>query len=436
MIRWTGEAEIGDPYWWDEAQTVRCTQMPPERVDILVIGGGYTGLSAARVAHDGGAAVAVLDAGDIGAGASTRNGGMFGAHPRLSWSALQRQFGDDTADAIMAEARPAQDWVRALIAAEQIDCDLQTTGRIQLAWTAAHFEAQQKLAADLGRASTVSAQVVGRADLGREIATERYFGGLLFPEHCAIHPRKLHHGLLRAVMGRGVPVAADCPALELTRTPHGFDVRTPRGTIRAEKVILATNGYTPGTFPWHKKRVFALPSYLIATEELPDNLIGHLAPGRRMMVETRARHSYFRLSPDGRRILFGGRAAMRPIPLEHAAQRLSETMCDIWPDLRGTRISHAWTGNTGYSFTHMPHVGEDAGLHFAMGYSGSGTVMAPYLGGKVAYRALGDPRGETAYTRTPFKSSWLNPTGAPHFLRAANLWYNQVVDRVQMRAGR
>jgi len=201
-------------------------------------------------------------------------------------------------------------------------------------------------------------------------------------------------------------------------------------------VILATNGYTPPGFRWHQKRVFALPSFLIATEPLSQNLLGQLAPGRRMMVETRARHSYYRLSPDGTRLLFGGRAFMRPVAPEIAAKRLFETMCDIWPDLEGTRLSHAWTGNTGYSFSHMPQVGEVGGMHYALGFSGSGTVMAPYLGAKVAYRALGDARGKTAYADTPLKTHWLHPFRRPYFLTAADLWYHHWVDRWEMRDGR
>jgi len=100
------------------------------------------------------------------------------------------------------------------------------------------------------------------------------------------------------------------------------------------------------------------------------------------------------------------------------------------------RLSHVWTGNTGYSFTHMPNVGEDRGLHHAMGFSGSGTVMAPYLGAKAAYLAVGDPRGETAYSATKLAQNWLHPASKPHFLKAADLWYRSWVDWAETRKGR
>ena len=109
-------------------------------------------------------------------------------------------------------------------------------------------------------------------------------------------------------------------------------------------------------------------------------------------------------------------------------------MEEVWPETKGVGISHSWTGNTGYSFNHMPHVGENAGLHYAMGFSGSGTVMAPYLGAKAAWRALGDERGKTAYSETVLTRSALYPGGAPHFLKAADLWYRFAVDPMQNRA--
>ncbi len=437
MIRWTGEAEAGFPFWWeDRLEAPALAETPPEQCDILVIGAGYTGLSAAIAAKDAGSDVVVVDAGDPGQGASTRNGGMFGAHPRLGWEKLAEQFGVDVADGIFAEAKPALDFVKDLIAREGIDCDLSQTGRIQLAWTQQHFDAQKRLVDRVREKSDVAIEVVERAGLGREIATERYVGGIVFPEHCALHPRKFHNGLLHAVTSRGVPVAANCPVSALDRTKDGFQARTPKGAIQARKVILATNGYTPRAFRWHQKRVFPLPSYLIATEPLPENLLGHLAPGRRMMVETRARHSYFRISPNGKRILFGGRASMRDVALTTAAGRLRETLLEVWPDLADAQLSHVWTGYTGYSFNHMPHVGSDRGLHYALGYSGSGTVMAPYLGAKAAWRALGDPRGDTAYARTTLRPSPLHPFSKPYFLALADLWYRTVVDTRESRRGR
>ena len=422
--------EFGRPYWWATPPSETSDPLP-NKVDLLVIGAGYTGLSAALAAADCGASVAVVDAGVPGAGASTRNGGMFGAHPRLSWDALEKMFGADVADGVFAEANVALRWAEELIAREGIDCDLQRTGRIQLAWTKAHFARQKALAARVREKSDVAVEIVERADLGGEIGTGRYHGGLLFPEHGAVDPAKYHAGLLAAVRRRGVPVVAHAAVHAV-----GDGVETAKGRVAAGKVVLATGGYTPAAFRWHQRRVFPLPSFLIATEEIDPNLLGHLAPGRRMMVETRARHSYFRVSPDGKRVLYGGRASMVPVALDKAAARLKATMAEVWPELEEVGVTHAWTGNTGYSFTHMPHVGAAEGMHYALGFSGSGTVLAPYLGAKAAYQALGDARGETAYSRTALRGSWMHRFARPWFLYPANAWYRGWVDGAENRAAR
>ncbi|MEL7012742.1 MAG: FAD-binding oxidoreductase, partial [Pseudomonadota bacterium] len=309
MVQFTGEAELGQPYWWEAAAPGPAADVLPDHCDVLVIGAGYAGLSAAIAAHDAGAKVAVVDAGNPGAGASSRNGGMFGAHPRLSWDQLAQRFGPEVADGVFAEAAQALEWAKALIDEEKIDCDLQQTGRIQLAWTPQHAAGQRTLARTVSDKSSVSIQTLDRADLRQEIETERYHGAILFPEHCGLHPAKFHRGLRRALEARAVPVTGMAEVKQLSRDGQRFVAQTPKGTVTADKVILCTNGYTTPAFRWHVARVFPLPSYLIATEALPPNLIGHLAPGRRMMVETRARHSYFPISPDGTRKLWVGRAS-------------------------------------------------------------------------------------------------------------------------------
>lgn len=422
---------ITTPYWWeDRPPAPDLTPTPPAKADILIIGAGYTGLSAAIAAHDAGASVTVVEAGQPGIGASTRNGGMFGAHPRLGLARLTQLYGREVAEGIFDEATPALNFVRELQIREGIDCDYQQSGRIALAWTRKDFEGQKRLAEELAP-TAVEARIVEKADLGDEIGTQLYHGGILMPQHGSLHPRKFHDGLLAAALKRDIPVVGDCRVDGLERTAGGYLAKTARGDIRAEKIILATNGYTDRAFPWHNRRVFPLPSYLIATEKLSPNFISKLAPGRRMMVETRARHSYYRVSPDGTRLLFGGRAAMKPIAIEKAARRLAATMAEVWPDTKDIKLTHAWTGDTGYAFNHMPHVGEVEGLHYALAFSGSGTVMAPYLGAKVGWQAVGDKRGETAYSGTKLRTHIVHPGGAPHFLQAVDLWYHWAVDTAQ-----
>lgn len=424
------------PYWWDHGQPLPdLPKAPPPKAELLIVGAGFTGMSAAIHAARAGAQVCVVDAGVPGEGASTRNGGMAGAHPRLSLKDTAAKWGMETAKALFNEAQPAYDHLQRLTADFGIDCDYQQTGRVQLAWTRADAQKQRTMAVDMAEGTDFPVEYVERENLREHINTDQYFSALYYPTHAGLHPRKLYDGMLAAALSLGVTVVPRCPVWDVSRDGASFAVRHSSGTLLADKVILATNGYTEGggVFSWLKRRVFPLPSFIVATEELSPNLIADLAPGRRMMVETRARHSYFRISPDGSRILWGGRAAMTPISATRAADRLRSSLEHVWPQLKGVRFSHSWSGNTGFAFEQAPHVGQRDGVHFAMGYCGGGVVLAPYLGMKAAFQALDDPRGETAYTRTGFSTRSWHPGGKPHFMHAANLWYGQVVDRQQTR---
>ena len=388
------------------------------------------------MARDLGAQTVVVDSGEPGKGASTRNGGMFGAHPRVGWDQLSESFGIEIANQIFREASDSLNFVKHLIRTEEIDCDINSSGRIQLAWSQEDFEKQKKLVEVIKEKSKVKVKIITRNDLDYEIKTDRYHGGILFKDHCGINPAKLHRGLINSLKKREVPVIENMPVLSIEKKSNGFKVHFQNKDIFSRNVIMATNGYTINDFSWFKKRVVPIPSFLIATEDLPKELLEELIPKGRMMVETRAKYSYFRVSPNGKKIIFGGRAAMKPIPLRLAADRLKASLDDIWPELKNYKLTNVWTGNTGYSFNHIPHIGNHDGINYAMGYSGSGTVLAAYLGAKVAYKTLNDSRGKTGYSQTKLKTNLFHIFEKPYFLSFADFWYKNIIDRWQSRIKR
>lgn len=430
-------ARLGQPYWWDDgAPLPDLPEKPPANAELLIVGAGFTGLSAAITARRAGAQVVVVDSGVPGQGASTRNGGMCGAHSRVAFDEMVKSFGADVAARVFAEMPNAFAYTKSLIEDEAIDCGFQVTGRIQLATTRRHVREFETLAATLKREAGYDAQIVGRDSLGDHIGSDHYLGGLYYHDHAGLQPRQFHDGLMAVALREGVTIVQNCPVASLQKAGAGFEAVTRGGIIRAQRAILATNGYTRRPFGWFTRRVFPLPSFIIATQELTPERLNRLAPGGRMMVETHAKHSYYRLSPDKKRIIFGGRAGMVPYGPQFAARRLRRTMLQIWPELADVEITHSWRGYTGFTHEHTPNVGCHDGVYYAMGYSGSGVAMAPYLGMKAAYQALGDARGDTAFSETTMATRPYHPGGWPWFLVGGEIWYRQIVDRIEAHRAR
>lgn len=205
-------------------------------------------------------------------------------------------------------------------------------------------------------------------------------------------------------------------------------VRTPHGAVRARDVVLATNGYSGALSPWHRRRVIPIGSYIIATEKLDPVLVRRLFPTGRIASDSRRVVYYYRTSPDGRRILFGGRVSAGETDLRTSAARLREAMMTLFPELESVRITHSWMGYVAYTFDTLAHLGTNGRVHHAMGYCGSGVGMASYLGMKVGLRVLGDAGGETGLARRPFPSRPLY-SSKPWFLPATVEAY-RALDRI------
>ena len=414
-----------EPYWWEGG--TRPTAPPehplPKSVDVLVLGAGLTGLSAALTLARRGKSVLVLDALAPGEGASSRNGGMIGGGHRLSIGEMTDRFGHDTALALLREAHVAsRDYALKLMRDEGIDCDYVETGRFRGLWTASEYEAAGRGLDALQRLVDVEAWMVPRTQQRAEAGTDLYAGGTVFARHGGLNPAKWVAGLLAAAMRAGAMVQGHTPVTALAQDTAGHRVDTPRGRVKAGFVLAATNGYTDSALPAARRRIVPIPSYILATEELPAAKMAALFPKGRMVAESRERHCYYRPSPDGKRVLFGGRAAMFQAPAWFAEDELKRLMEKIFPDLGPVRISHCWSGRTGFTFSFLPHVGKLDGVWHAMGYSGSGNAMAPWLGHKAACAILGDADGDTAFRRTPFPTrAWHR--GRPWFLPAADVMF-------------
>lgn len=418
------------PYWWDAAPREPEPQglVLPERCDVAIIGGGYAGLSAGLTLARAGRSVVVLEAGPPGFGASSRSGGMIGHGHRLSYTKLIERYGPEKARALIREGMASLAFAKDLVARENIDADLKVSGRMRGAWTEADYATMGREAEALQRDLGLPVDVLSKADVRREMAADCYQGGLLFQSHGGVHPAKFQQGLLAVARAAGVLVAGHTPVTGVSRQGSDFLVQTSRGPLRAAAVIATTNGYTGKATPDLARRLVGIPSFLIATEPLGANRVASLIPNGRMIVETREKHLYYRPSPDGTRIVLGGRAALHPIPLEEAAGRLMKELRAIFPSLGETAVSHVWTGNVAMTRSDLPGIGQRDGIWYALGCNGSGVALMPYLGHKLALKVLGEKEGATAFDDIPFTAvpfyngtAWFRPLMTWWF-RAKDAW--------------
>jgi len=411
------------PYWWEAAPpSAADVDGLPERVDVAIVGGGYCGLSTALELRKSGAEVLVLEAARIGHAASSLNGGMVAGSLKLGHAALAHAFGAERATALLEEGARCLPFLEELLAREGIACHYRRTGR----FVGAHCPAAY---ADLAsRVDAISAltgagtRAVPRERQREEIDTGLYHGGIVVEASGGLHPALYHRGLAEAARRAGALIAEDTAVDAIAGARGAFAIRTSRGAVRAREVVVATNGYTGPVTPWLRRRLIPLGSFIIATEPLPPETARRLIPQGRMIVDTNRVLSYYRLSPDGTRVLYGGRASFRHVSAREAAPRLHAMMTAVWPELHRTRVTHAWTGNVAFTFDHVPHMGAHEGVHYAVGCQGSGVAMATYLGHQVALKIAGKAAAPCAFDGLPFPTR-PTYTGTPWFLPVVGSYY-------------
>jgi glycine/D-amino acid oxidase-like deaminating enzyme len=416
---------VAEPYWW-EAYRPASGELAdlPRDARVAIVGAGYAGLATALELSRHGVEAVVLERGVLGIGASTRNGGSVsgGVNVGKSFTGRAAEISPERADRLLSDASDAFSLIERLIEEERIDCFWQKRGRFVGAWTPKHYAAQEKRLKSLNDAAQSGAYMVPRERQREEIASDYYHGGMVVERSASLHPALYYKGLLDACRRRAIAICAEASVEKITRNGAGWRVETSRGTVAAGDVVIATNGYTGAITPALRRRVVPIASHIIATETLPRELAGSLIPKRRSISDTKRVLCYYRLSPDGSRIVFGGRARFTPSDPQTCARVLYTYMTARWPQLRGTRITHSWTGNTAFTFDALPHMGEEGGMHYALGCNGSGVAMMTYLGTQTARKIARVANAPCAFDTPDFPDHKLY-TGNPWFLPVVGGWY-------------
>lgn len=335
----------------------------PARADVVVIGGGYCGMSAARAASEAGATVVVLEKEALGIGASTRNGGMVIPELKATPAKLTKKLGD-LGRRLYSEVDQAFDYLEQL--APALDCDYKRTGQLYLAHSPRHTADTRAFADELADVEFLDA-----AGVTARIGSTAFDSAAFFPRAGGLHPAKYHAGLTRI---SGARIHERTAAV---RIHPGFTVETTRGDIRADHLILATNAYADDAMPKLAAKVVPINSYIIATQPLSAEQQATI--GDAIMVDTKNLLFYWRLTPDGR-MAFGGRRSLDAAEVSAARDYLYDEMIRIHPQLTGVAVDYAWTGYVAMTLDRMPHVGTIEGAWYATGCNGTGVSLNSWLG--------------------------------------------------------
>ncbi|RLA25095.1 MAG: FAD-binding oxidoreductase [Gammaproteobacteria bacterium] len=411
--------------YWKKGIAPACaaTGPIPDKCDVVIIGAGFTGLATALHLARGGRSVVVFESDEIGHGCSSKSGGMCGpSFHKLGHEGLISQYGEAKAWEIMAEGLASLEYFFRFLQEERIDCDMQMVGRFRGAATAADFATLVSTSELLARKIGLKFRPVERHEQSAEIGTDIYHGGVVYERDAGINPYKLVVGLAERAHAAGALVFENQHVNGIQADGKHKRVSLAGKVVRARNVVLATNGYTGPELQQFRRRLLPVTSGVIATEALPAEKIREISPKLRMHGGTHRLVFWYRPTPDGRRLVLGGRVLDGKKRPERISQDLMSMAKNIFPQLAGVRPEYCWHGQVAYTFDHAPHLGEIDGIHYAMGYCGSGVTRALYFARQLSRKLLGEDDSATIYDDLKFKTMPLY-NGNPWFLPVILRWH-------------
>jgi glycine/D-amino acid oxidase-like deaminating enzyme len=404
----------------------------PSKADVAIIGGGYTGLSAARTLAKLGVNVVVLEAETIGWGASSRNGGMVLTGLKLGMQTIQKRYGKELSRRLFQYSLDSIATVEQIVEEEQIDCGFKRYGHLLTGNKPHHFEGLQAEAEFMEKEFNHKLRLIPKEEQRAEIGSDLYHGALVDESSGGLNPAQYVAGLARATENAGAVLHARARVTGLRRKDGCVDLETERGRLTADSVLVATSGYTSHVTKNLQKKVIPIGSYIIATERLSDKLASELSPKNRMIFDSMHYLNYFRLWDN--RMIFGGRAAFFPETsrtIERSAEILRREMVEVFPQLKDIRVEYVWGGTLDFAFDMMTHVGEMDGVYFALGYAGHGVAMATHSGKTLAEAMINGTIREHPLAAIDFPSAPLGLyNGKPWFLPFAGAWH-KILDWIE-----
>lgn len=358
------------------------------RTSVAVIGAGYTGLSTALHLAEQGVDVVVLEAHEPGWGASGRNGGQVNPGLKHDPDRIESDFGPDLGARMVTLSGNAPSIVFELIQRHQIECDAVRSGTLRAAFRRTPATGVARTAAQWQRRGA-PAELLGAGECQAVTGTDRYRTALLDRRGGQLNPLSYARGLARAAMQAGASVHGGTEVRQVRRGGGGWLLEAPTGTVTAEQLILATNGYTGNLWPNLRRSIVPVYSAIAASEPLSDSLAKAILPTGCVLYEIGEITVYYRLDRHNR-LLMGGRSVQRDVISPSGLRYLSAYAIQLWPALKGTSWTHGWSGQLAVTADHYPHVHEPHETVLAcLGYNGRGVAMSTAMGPELARRAIG-----------------------------------------------
>ncbi len=366
-----------------------CPPLSADRsADLCVVGGGFTGLSAAYHAAEAGAEVVLVEAAEPGWGAAGRNGGQVIPGLKLDPDDLERRFGAERGRRLTDFAGSAADFVFELVAKHRIDCGARRQGWIH----AVHGRAALPLEEERARqwqARGVTLEMLDRDQVAAALGTDEYIAGILDPRGGWLQPLAYARGLARAAQSAGVSLHGMSPATQIDRNADRWQITTPSGNVTAKQVLICTNAHTERLCPRLARSLIPVTSYQVATEPLSNELRARILPKGHVSSDTRRLLRYFCVTPDGR-LVMGGRGHVRERESRKLYAHIVASMHQLYPETSGARLDYFWSGQVALTLDHLPKIFElGPGMWSGGGYNGRGVAMATSIGRLLAEYAGG-----------------------------------------------
>jgi glycine/D-amino acid oxidase-like deaminating enzyme len=381
---------LPDSLWAATAPSApSCPPLSGDRsADLCVVGGGFTGLSAAYHAAEAGADVVLVEAAEPGWGAAGRNGGQVIPGLKLDPDDVERRFGAERGGRLIDFAGAAPDLVFELVAKHGIDCGARRQGWVHAVHGRAALPREQGRVRQW-QARGAALEMLDRKQVSAVLGTDEYIAGMFDPRGGWLQPLAYARGLARAAQSATASLHGRSPATRIDRSADGWHIATPSGNVIAKQALICTNAYTDELWPRLGRSLIPVTSYQVATEPLPDGVRAHILPKGHVSGDTRRLLKYFCMTPDGRFVM-GGRGHISESERRELYAHIVASMHKLYPGTSNARLDYFWSGRVAVTLDHLPKIFElGPGLWSGGCYNGRGVAMATATGQLLAKCAGG-----------------------------------------------